>query len=144
MRRKTRHENLECPVAELVDKTVFNDFAETPHQEIAEAAGFKLGNNIAMIRQGKYKVPIDKAVRLAKAIEIDPANFAILCIREYLDGVSSALDAVNLLPKSDLEIGSTQAVLNALRQSGTKKRSYDPELQAKIDQLIREYYQSND
>ena len=44
------------------------------NQELAEEVGFARGNVIAMIRSGSMKCPLNKVVKLAKAIDVDPAD----------------------------------------------------------------------
>lgn len=42
------------------------------NQEIAEECGFLRGNVVAMIRSGAMKLPINRVLRLAKAVDVDP------------------------------------------------------------------------
>jgi hypothetical protein len=42
------------------------------NQEIAEEVGFTRGNVVAMIRSGSMKVPVNRVMSLAKAIDVDP------------------------------------------------------------------------
>lgn len=44
------------------------------NQEIADEVGFTRGNVVAMIRSGSMKCPLNRVVRLAKAIDVDPAD----------------------------------------------------------------------
>lgn len=69
--------------------------------ELAIAMGYNKGNIISMMKNGDTKVPINKAVVIAQALNIDPNYFIRLALRqwfadeldpvwEFLDGIVSA------------------------------------------------------
>lgn len=62
-------------------------------KEIAQEAGFARPNVISMMKSGEMKVPIDRALALARACGADPAAFTRLVLAEYSPAVLETLDA---------------------------------------------------
>ena len=52
-------------------------------KEIARDAGFASPNILSMMKRGETKVPINRIPCLAHALEIDPAAFLVLALKEY-------------------------------------------------------------
>lgn len=51
---------------------------------IAEAAGLGRPNNIYNFKHGKSKIPLDKAGKVAEAVHLDPREFWLKCLKEYM------------------------------------------------------------
>jgi transcriptional regulator with XRE-family HTH domain len=81
-------------VAQYVSQQI--DLCGKKQIELAAECGFDKPNIISMIKQGKTKVPINKIRLLAKALEIDEAEFMKLVLLEYhpdlLDAISTIID----------------------------------------------------
>lgn len=60
--------------------------------EVAEELGYQRPNIITMFKQGKTKIPISVAPRLAKAIGVDPNFFLRMVMNEYMPEVLAAID----------------------------------------------------
>lgn len=59
---------------------------------IAEELGYPHPNIITMFKQGKTKIPINKAGPLAKAVGADPAHFVRLAMQEYMPDALAAVE----------------------------------------------------
>lgn len=63
-------------------------------REISEQCGFEHPNIISMIKQGQTKLPINRIVPLAKALNVDPAHLLRLVFLEYLPDVWECIEHV--------------------------------------------------
>lgn len=59
------------------------DFSQKTQVEVAKEVGFDKPNMITMIKQGKTRLPLDKAGKFAKAIGSDPIFLFKLALKEY-------------------------------------------------------------
>lgn len=78
-------------VADYLDKMI--ELSEKTQKEIAHEVGYSKPNMITMMKQGLTKVPIDKAPSLAKALNVDPAHFVRLVMREYMPDAWRAIES---------------------------------------------------
>jgi len=78
-------------VAEYLDKMIA--LSEKTQKEIAYEVGYAKPNIITMMKQGLTKVPVDKAPLLAKALNVDPAHFVRLVMREYMPEAWQAIES---------------------------------------------------
>ena len=136
MRKKSTIVETDSAVAQLIHGHVKQFHNDTPHSEIATACGYNTPNNISMIRHGSSKLPLDRAVRLANAIDLDPVKLVLMCHEEYLEPANTALDEIGVLPHNEFEAGAIIAVLAALRSSGDKRRVSNLEVNSKLTHLI--------
>lgn len=67
---------------------------EKTYREIGQAIGYDRPNFISMIKQGQSKLPISRAVPLAKVLGLDPAHFLRLVLQEYMPEVWGAVEEV--------------------------------------------------
>lgn len=70
-------------MARLVDQRVSDLRGVKSQLDIANAAGYTNQNMITMLKQGKAKVSIDRAHKLAIALEVDPRKFMIAALRQF-------------------------------------------------------------
>lgn len=80
------------PIAYTSDSDVANMIADRlltlsdkgiTQQEVAELAGYDKPNVLNMFKSGKTRVPLNRAVPLAKALDVDPAIFLMMVFKEY-------------------------------------------------------------
>jgi hypothetical protein len=118
MRQKKLNAAISSPVAKLInDRITSVDWIHVPQQVIASAVGYNGHNNISMVRMGRSKLPMDKAVKLAEFVGIPTDKLVLLCIKEYLPDTYYALDTIGILPKCGQE---TEAVAQLLRKMRVK------------------------
>ena len=137
MRKKSTVVETDSPVAQLIHSHVKQYHNDTPHSEIAAACGYNTPNNISMIRHGSSKLPIDRAIRMANAIDLDPVKLVLLVHEEYLQPANTALDEIGVLPHNEFEAGAVIALLASLRETGDKRRNNNVELNGHIEQFIK-------
>ena len=137
MRKKISNVKKDSAVARLVNDRINNYYPNTPQIEIAESCGYAIANNITMLKQGTSKVPLDKAVRLAEKIGIEPRRFVLMCIEEYLPAVAGALDDVDLIPHNEFEAALVASLLKNVRETGTKRTLSADALNEELGQFIR-------
>lgn len=106
-------------------------------REIAAEVGYKNANNITMIKQGLSKVPLEKAPALAKALDVNPAEFVQLCITEYFPGVYSAMSETMPIPRNPLEASLFDLIRKELDISNVKKTAPNTKLNEGVKELIR-------
>ena len=70
--------------------------------KISEEAGFDKPNMITMIKQGKTKVPVNKICSLAKALEVNPYGFSMLCLTEYKPDLANLVETMVLMGRANL------------------------------------------
>jgi HAMP domain-containing protein len=63
-------------------------------REIALAAGFARANIISMFKAGETKVPLDRIVPLARALDADPAHLLRLAMIDQLPELAKVIDDV--------------------------------------------------
>jgi hypothetical protein len=70
-------------LAKFLSKRI-DELAATKSQRlIAQQAGFKTPGIISMIKTGDAKLPLDRVIGLAKALETDPAHLMRMAIKLY-------------------------------------------------------------
>ena len=72
------------PAAQLIRRRIHELQGRKSQAEIAAEAGFKSPNMLSMIKDGKVKLPIERAVSLAKALECDPMKLVRMVLDETL------------------------------------------------------------
>lgn len=97
-------------VASILDDAIIAN-PQIKQKDIAAAAGFEKPNVIYMFKRGLSKVPLDKAGRVAKALDLNPREFWFKCLKEYLPDVYAEFESVNKQPVlTDDEIKLIKAV----------------------------------
>lgn len=89
-------------------------------REIAKRAGFPRSNVISMMKRGEMKIPLDRLPAIARALELDPAEFLGFALREYHPDVHEALQQVMGVPLTAEEVKLVRMYRRANR-SGTLK-----------------------
>lgn len=77
-------------VAEYLEKMI--EISEKTQKQIAHEVGYAKPNVISMMKQGLIKVPVDKAPAIAHALNIAPAYFLGLVLREYMPDAWAAME----------------------------------------------------
>ncbi|MDE4297058.1 helix-turn-helix transcriptional regulator [Phaeobacter gallaeciensis] len=70
-------------IAKLVGDRVEELKGVKSQRDIASEAGYKNQNMITMIKQGTSKVALDRAPKLARALEVDPRQFMLLALEQF-------------------------------------------------------------
>ena len=120
MRKKSTIVVTDSAVAQFIHEQVKRYHNDTPNAEIAKACGYRSANNISMIRHGSSKLPLDKAIRLAHAIGLNPTKLVLMCHGEYLEAANDAFDEVGILPHTDEEAAAVADLLNKMRKKNSK------------------------
>ena len=95
-------------------------------QEIASAAGFKSVNMLSMISHGKAKLPLERVIALAKALECDPRHLMRLALEQNL--TQPVLDEI-FASSGGLSTANEQAILQEIRRlAGDSDPVLTPEL----------------
>ena len=95
-------------------------------QEIASAAGFKSVNMLSMIKDGKAKLPLERVIALAKALECDPRHLMRLALEQNL--TQPVLDEI-FASSGGLSTSNEQAILQEISQlAGNSDPVLTPEL----------------
>ena len=68
-------------LARFIAKRVL-ELKPKPQMDIAKEAGFVNPNVISMLKSGATKLPLDRVLALAKALECDPRRLFLLAIRQ--------------------------------------------------------------
>lgn len=88
-------------VAEFITERI--EKIDKSQKDIAEEADFPKANLITMIKQGKTRVPIDRVPKLARALEVEPAELMKMVLSEYspeiLKAIESTLGEIVVKPK---------------------------------------------
>jgi len=96
-------------VARLISDLI--NGSKKQQNQIAEEVGFDKPNIISMIKSGKTKLP--KIARMARALDVDPLELLILCLKEYQPDNWAAIE-----PLLDLSLSSDERrLIHALRTS---------------------------
>jgi len=69
-------------VAQFISRRIDDLRPRRSQLEIATAAGFQ-PNMLSMIKDAKAKLPLERVVPLAKALECDPAELAVLAFEQF-------------------------------------------------------------
>lgn len=117
MRNKSRNFTSDSPIANLLDSVITEKFDNVSQAAIAEAAGYprRSANNISMFRSGASKLPIDRAVRISKFLEIPSEELVFMCMSEYYQGAFTALVESNLMPSNQAEVEAVTSLLTSMR-----------------------------
>ncbi|WP_180130297.1 MULTISPECIES: helix-turn-helix domain-containing protein [unclassified Acinetobacter] len=67
-------------------------------KDLAEYAGFSTPNVISMLKQGKTKIPLDKAGLIAEKLGLDKQDFWFKCLKEYQPNVFAEYERISLQP----------------------------------------------
>lgn len=67
-------------------------------KDLAEYAGFPTPNVISMLKQGKTKVPLDKAGLIAEKLGLDKQDFWFKCLKEYQPNVFAEYERISSQP----------------------------------------------
>ena len=71
-------------VAEFVAHRIHELRMTQSQSDIAAAAGFASPNMLSMIKEGKAKLPLERAIRLAAALECNPRKLILLALEDTM------------------------------------------------------------
>ena len=116
--------------AQFVARRIYELQSRKTQAEIASAAGFNSAGMISMIATGKAKLPLERAVSLAAALECDPALLVRLALEQTL--TQPLLDQI-FAPEKAAISSNERSILDHVRDvsEGT-----DPELTDKLAEAI--------
>lgn len=77
-------------VAEFLTRMI--ELSEKSQKQIAQDVGYPHPNVLSMMKMGQTKVPIEKAPAFARALNVDPAYFVRLVMREYMPEAWRAIE----------------------------------------------------
>jgi hypothetical protein len=103
-------------VAQFISRRIDELRPRRSQTEIATAAGLPSVNFLSMIKDGKAKLPMDRVVTLANALECEPAALARLALEQFFAGPT--LDVILSLSKGaekSINANSVFATALALR-----------------------------
>lgn len=80
-------------------------------KDISREAGFKRPNMISMIKRGETRLPLNKAVSMAIALEMDPVQLLKMCLKEYQPANWTVIESLMNFALTEDEL----RLLNALR-----------------------------
>lgn len=99
--------------------------------EISAEAGFRSPNMMAMIKRGSTKLPLDRVLGLAKALDCDAAMLFRMALEQLNeDSTALAIDQIfgAIVSKNEVDW------LNAIREAADNS---DPSLTAKAQKAVR-------
>jgi hypothetical protein len=103
-------------------------------QEIASAAGFKSVNMLSMIKDGKAKLPLERVIALAKALECDPRHLMRLALEQNL--TQPVLDEI-FATSGGLSTVNEQGILQEIRRlAGNSDPVLTPELKKALANIF--------
>lgn len=68
------------------------EISEKTQKQIANEAGYEKPNVLSMMKKGIIKVPIERAPALARALNVDPAHFLRMVLREYMQDAWAVME----------------------------------------------------
>jgi len=120
MRQKntTFKSNSTSKVANFLNREIKLNFNDVSQGTIAEACGYayKSANYISMVRSGKSKLPIERAVRMANFLKVPADDLVLMCFKEYHEAAYGALDELNLVPHTPEESAAISKLLEGMRE----------------------------
>jgi hypothetical protein len=81
-------------LARYLNKRIYELRGVKTQREIALAAGFARPNIISMFKTGETKVPLDRIVPLARALDTDPAHLLRLAMVDQQPELAQVIDDV--------------------------------------------------
>lgn len=129
-------------VAKVVSKKLKECKANGKKQsEIAIESGFKSSNMITYIKQGKSKLPPEKAPDLAKAIGLDAKHLMRLAMNEKWEGVGDFIfDNLDKMKEIILVEKFRQALIDANINYDELTENQQKQLNLKIGEIISQSY----
>jgi transcriptional regulator with XRE-family HTH domain len=81
-----RNDNTGAPrkseIAKFLDKRIHELSHRKSQRDIAREVGFVNDNMVTMLKSGRTKVPLDRVVSIAKALETDPRELFVLALTQ--------------------------------------------------------------
>jgi hypothetical protein len=101
------------PLAALVAKRIEELQSRRSQKEIAAAAGFASPNFITMIKTGDAKLPLERVVALARALEVDEHQLMRMAMRQIYDEDLMRLIEASLVPVAAVTANSPSHSVSA-------------------------------
>lgn len=134
-------------VARFIGQRIDELSSRKAQREIAQQAGFKAPNIMFMFKQGLTKVPLDRVLDLARALEVDPrVLFELVLEQVYGEGSNPVTEIFHGVIPSAQEAALIRAMRKHLSEGEIKrlpKDSDDPGYDALMGSL-RNYLEQLD
>lgn len=131
MKRPTRRPYDDTRLAKYLERRISDLRPRKTQIEIANEAGFRQPNMLAMIKNGSAKLPLDRVIGLSRALECDAAMLFRMAI-EQLAGDSSAFAIDTIFGAIITE--NEGAWLRTLREASNEG---DPAMTARSQKALR-------
>ena len=121
-------------IAKYLDEKIEDMKAFKTQRQIAEEVGFKIPNMISMLKNGDSKVPLDKIVLLARALDADAGHLLRLGLEQYWEGFGDVIAQIfgHIASTNELEL-----FLNKWRQvTGDMDPKPTPSMRYTAHQMI--------
>lgn len=82
MRNDSRGAPDKSEIAKFLDKRIYELSHRKSQRDIAREVGYANDNVIAMLKSGRTKVPLDRVVSIAKALETDARELFIMALTQ--------------------------------------------------------------
>lgn len=107
-------------IARFIEKRVDDLVSKKSQKDIAAEAGFANPNVLVMFKQGRTKVPLDRVIQLARALEIEPSFLFNLALEQfYGDGSNPVAEIFNDIIPNKMEA----KLIRALREFGLPEKN---------------------
>lgn len=128
--------DIEGKVAKLLYDKI--EYGPKTQGEIASEAGFKNANIISMMKWGEFKVPVEKAAIIAKAIDVDERYFMELVLEEYMpESWKTIVKVLGGFPKSETE-SKLLGVISKVSKGGKFDFKTDKASLTKLEKFLKE------
>lgn len=131
MKQKAGRPYADTRLVKFLERRI-SDLRSTKTQiKIAAESGFRSPNMMSMVKHGSTKLPLDRVLGLAKALDCDPASLFRMAIEQSdQNATSQAIDQIFGAIITDNEA----AWLKCIRQASNDS---DPSLTARAEKAIR-------
>lgn len=84
-----KHPYEESRLAKFLEKRILELRSRKSQGEVARQAGFPNPNVISMLKSGASKLPLDRVLPLAEALETDPRHLLVLALEQIAGSTAS-------------------------------------------------------
>ena len=121
------------PAARFIARRIYELRGRRSQSEIATLAGFTSVNMLSMIKDGKAKLPVERAFGLAKALECDAGMLIKLALEQTL--TRAVIEQVFAPPSTPLT-PNEEAIIAKVRASSGGVPVLTPELGRDLDRVF--------
>jgi transcriptional regulator with XRE-family HTH domain len=117
-------------IAKFLDKRIYELRSRKSQREIAREIGFANDNVISMLKSGRTKVPLDRVVSIAKALETNPRELFVMALTQ--DGNEKDRAAFQQIVGEFSE--NEREIIGAIRKSSN---GTDPKISVVLRKIFR-------